>query len=71
MYEPNTIKVMAFNIGRELKREEWFNMSAIEAQEWCEKKALQRGIKHSPVRTAIALMAMHFVCTQTEIEKIK
>ena len=70
MYEPNTIKVMAFNIGRELKRKDWFNMSAIEAQEWCEKKALTRGIKHQVIRAAIALMAMHFVTQQNEIEKI-
>jgi len=69
-YEPNTIKMMAFNIGRELKREEWFNMSAIEAQEWCERKALDRGIEHGVVRSAIALMAMNFVTQQNEIEKI-
>ena len=69
-YEPNTIKMMAFNIGRELKREEWFNMSAIETQEWCERKALDRGIEHGVVRSAIALMAMNFVTQQNEIEKI-
>ena len=61
LYEPNTIKVMALNIGRELKRKDWFNMSAVEAQEWCEQKAKDKGIKHAVVRSAIALMAMNFV----------
>ncbi len=70
MYEPNTIKAMASNIGRELKKEQWFDMSAIEAQEWCEKKAQDRGIKHAAVRLAIALMAMNFVTQQNKIEKI-
>lgn len=69
-YEPNTINAMALNIGRKLKKEQWFDMSAVEAQGWCEQKAMDRGIKHDVVRATIALKAMHFVTQQNEIEKI-
>ena len=67
--EPNTIKATALNVGRELEKEEWFNMSPVEAESFCQKKLEERGIDKR-YHEIITMLAMSFVLTITEEKRI-
>ena len=56
----NELKVKALMIGRQLERLNWYDMSAAQADKWCQDKARERGAT-DPEAQAIALMALHYV----------
>lgn len=60
-----TFDAMAFNITRALQREQWFEWSAQQAQEWIEARVAERGYNSNESRI-LALNIMNVFLAQRE-----
>jgi hypothetical protein len=54
------INATALNIGKALQREDWYKMSADQAEDWCIAQCDKRGICPEQAEV-IAMLAMNFV----------
>jgi len=59
--EPNQLKARALIIGKQLARLEWYNMTAQEADDYCQQQAESMGTTNPDDKQQIALLAMQFV----------
>lgn len=55
------IKAKALCIGRELSRKAWWTMRAIEADKFCQRKAVSMGVTDAKERQTISVLAMSYV----------